>query len=142
MDEFDDETEVNNLDLRIFNVLKSLFQSSTDSAQEYSQSSQTLIQITTFDQWQYNQLPKIIQLNTLINDLMQETYTKCKELKQCKSFEILRLNYDIINNDILSKFVDIDALIDDHGNDIANLESSVLPYLSTNKNRMLKQLTS
>eukprot|EP01083_Nonionella_stella_P074379 201768_1 len=99
------------------------------------------LQISLCEKWFCNTLHEIIQIDFWINEVITETRTKCNRLKNTASLKILRLQYDMMRNDILSKFVDIDALIDTHGNDIANLESSVLPYLSTNKNQLLKQLT-
>eukprot|EP01084_Bolivina_argentea_P310260 536840_1 len=94
------------------------------------------------DNWYCNTVNKIKQIDLLINNLIYKTKLECNKLKQCESLEVLRVKYNIINNGILSKFVDIDALIDMHGNDIANIESLIYPYLSTNKNRLLKLFKS
>ena len=144
LNEFDDEmAQIHNYDEIVFNVLRSLLYPS-DNAQhdEYEYLSSFYIQVSLNDAWQNTKLSKVLLMDSFIDKLVNETHQKCKTFDKCKCFTSLRLEYDVINNDILSKFVDIDALIDDHGNDIAILECSVLPYLSTNKNRMLKQLTS
>lgn len=121
------EQEITNYNETVFKYLSNEYLSSI------------YIKLCLNDEWNNNnyKLPKIISIDNLIDKLIIETDKKCKKLNNCKSFEILRLEYDIMNNDILSKFVDIDALIDDHGNDIAMIESMVIPYLSSNKNQII-----
>ena len=100
------------------------------------------IKISLSERWHSNKLHKISQIEDLISSVTAEARTNCKKLEDRESFGSLRLQHDITNNHMLSRFVDIDALIDEHGNDIASLESAVLPYLSINKHRMLALLSS
>jgi len=82
----------------------------------------------------------------MVNAVRSDSHIQCHKLLNSTagsaSFHAFRLQFNIMQNSIFSKFVDIDQMIDEHTNDIADLERSIMPYLSTNNNRSMKLLTT
>ena len=139
----DRRTMIENVDETIFNAVHSGPAGSIMSGFEIFENEELcpfVVSISLQSQWHCHKSPEIELIECLISKVMDETSSSCNDFSDCDSFGNLCWNFDLVHNRILSQFVDIDELIDVHGADIANLESVVLPYLSTNR-RMLDQLT-